>query len=87
MSEKCPQSIYILMLECWNLDPHYRFRPQATLRDIHQLLYQGILILNFLKNERKKREETHVNLQAKNEGQKINTLLDISSKSPPNRKT
>ncbi|XP_069675687.1 tyrosine-protein kinase hopscotch [Periplaneta americana] len=36
----CPVDIYRLMLECWDLDPYRRKKPQAIMRDINQILYQ-----------------------------------------------
>jgi hypothetical protein len=39
----CPADIYRLMLECWDMDPYRRKKPQAIMRDVNQILYQGIL--------------------------------------------
>jgi hypothetical protein len=40
--EHCPLDIYRLLLETWDADVHSRKRPQAIMRDINQILYQGI---------------------------------------------
>lgn len=37
----CPNTIYQILRECWNADPHGRKQPQAVMRDINQILYQG----------------------------------------------
>jgi hypothetical protein len=39
--ENCPVDIYRLMLETWDLDSHRRKKPQAVMRDVNQILYQG----------------------------------------------
>lgn len=39
----CPTDIYRLILECWDMDPYRRKKPQAIMRDVNQILYQGIL--------------------------------------------
>jgi len=44
----CPTDIYRLILECWDMDPYRRKKPQAIMRDVNQILYQGILTLLFL---------------------------------------
>lgn len=38
----CPLDIYRLVLECWDPDMHRRKKPQAIMRDINQILYQGM---------------------------------------------
>lgn len=43
----CPPDIYRLILECWDMDPYRRKKPQAIMRDVNQILYQGILTLLF----------------------------------------
>jgi hypothetical protein len=43
----CPTDIYRLILECWDMDPYRRKKPQAIMRDVNQILYQGILTLLF----------------------------------------
>lgn len=43
----CPSDIYRLILECWDMDPYRRKKPQAIMRDVNQILYQGILTLIF----------------------------------------
>lgn len=40
----CPVDIYTLMKECWDLDPYRRKKPQAIMRDVNQILHQGIVI-------------------------------------------
>ncbi|KAL1130074.1 hypothetical protein AAG570_013015 [Ranatra chinensis] len=40
----CPLEIFRLILECWHGDLHQRKRPQAAMRDINRLLYQGMMI-------------------------------------------
>lgn len=37
----CPNIVYHLMMECWSYDPYCRKKPQAAMRDINQVLYQG----------------------------------------------
>ena len=39
----CPSDIYRLILECWDMDPYRRKKPQAIMRDVNQILYQGIV--------------------------------------------
>ncbi|XP_046997738.1 tyrosine-protein kinase hopscotch [Schistocerca americana] len=36
----CPDAIYNLMSDCWDLDPYRRKKPQAIMRDINQILYE-----------------------------------------------
>jgi len=36
----CPSDIYRLILECWDMDPYRRKKPQAIMRDVNQILYQ-----------------------------------------------
>lgn len=38
---QCPIDIYQLMRECWDKDPYRRKQPQAIMRDINQLMYEG----------------------------------------------
>jgi hypothetical protein len=42
----CTLDIYKLMLECWDLDLYRRKKPQAIMRDLNQILYQGIVTLS-----------------------------------------
>jgi hypothetical protein len=43
----CPSHMYKLMLQCWDLNPHSRKKPQAIMRDMNQILYEGIVTLSF----------------------------------------
>jgi hypothetical protein len=47
MPNGCPNDIYKLIVDCWHMDPYARKKPQAIMRDVNQILYQGILTLLF----------------------------------------
>lgn len=49
-SPECPVEVYNLMQECWEKDLHKRKKPQAIMRDINQILYQGDLIKSLLQS-------------------------------------
>lgn len=37
---KCPNDVYQVMLECWDVDQYKRKKPQAIMRDISQIFYE-----------------------------------------------
>lgn len=37
----CHKEIEKLIMECWIIDPDNRKRPQAIVRDVNQILYEG----------------------------------------------
>lgn len=48
MPEQCPKEFYILMQQCWDADPHRRIKPQTIVRDIKQIMYQGLFIIIYI---------------------------------------